>query len=89
MKIDPIQAQSAPKTVLRTKVEALEAAFLAEMLRHSGLGEQESRFGGGIGETQVTSFLREAQAKAMVDAGGIGLAEMLMRSMTKGGAENG
>ena len=89
MKIDPIQAQSAPKTVLRTKVEALEAAFLAEMLRHSGLGEQESRFGGGIGETQVTSFLREAQAKAIVDAGGIGLAEMLMRSMTKGGAENG
>ena len=89
MKIDPIQAQSAPKTVLRTKAEALEAAFLAEMLRHSGLGEQESRFGGGIGETQVTSFLREAQAKAIVDAGGIGLAEMLMRSMTKGGAENG
>lgn len=89
MKIDPIQAQSAPKTALRTKAEALEAAFLAEMLRHSGLGEQESRFCGGIGETQVTSFLREAQAKAMVDAGGIGLAEMLMRSMTKGSAENG
>jgi Rod binding domain-containing protein len=89
MKIDPIAAQSAPKAALRTKAEALEAAFLAEMLRHSGLGEQESRFGGGIGETQVTSFLREAQAKAMVNAGGIGLAELLLRSMVKQGGDRG
>ena len=89
MKIDPIQAQSAPKTVLRTKVEALEAAFLAEMLRHSGLGEQQNTFGGGIGETQFASFLREAQAKAMVDAGGIGLAEMLMRSLAQRGGNDG
>lgn len=89
MQIDPIPVPSAPKTALRAKAEALEAAFLAEMLRHTGLGEQESRFGGGIGETQVTSFLREAQAKAMVDAGGIGLAEMLMRSMAKHGGDRG
>lgn len=89
MQIEPVSAQSAPKPMLRSKAEALEAAFLAEMLRHTGLGEQASSFGGGIGETQMASFLREAQAKAMVTAGGVGLAEMLLRSMAERGGQRG
>ena len=62
----------------------LEAAFLSEMLKAAKLGETPQEFGGGIGEDQFASFMRDAQARAMVDAGGIGLAEQLFKSLTKG-----
>ncbi len=62
---------------LRNAAVALEASFLAEMLKSAGLGAESSAFGGGIGEEQFSSFLREAQAKEMAQAGGIGLAESL------------
>lgn len=61
--------------------QKLEATFLAEMLKSAGMGAQEGAFGGGIGEEQFTSFLRDAQAEAMVFAGGIGLAESLFNAM--------
>lgn len=74
---------------LRERAEALESAFLAEMLRHAGLGSGPGEgfstlrgpFGGGIGEEQFGSFLREAMAQQMVRAGGIGLTESLLRAM--------
>ena len=74
---------------LRERAEALESAFLAEMLRHSGLGSGPGEgfstlrgpFGGGIGEEQFGSFLREAMAQQMVRTGGIGLTESLLRAM--------
>lgn len=69
------------KTDLFAKARELETAFLSEMLGHAGLGETQGSFGGGIGEAQFSSFLRQEQAKAMVDAGGIGLAEMIFRSL--------
>ena len=59
----------------------MEGAFLAEMLSHAGLGKSSDSFGGGIGEEQYASFLRDAQAKEMVKQGGIGLAEMLFESL--------
>lgn len=74
---------------LRRKAQELEAAFLAEMLAYAGLDSAEGEFSGGVGEQQFASFLREAQAKAIVDRGGIGLAETLYRSMVKGEGENG
>ena len=74
---------------LRERAEALEAAFLAEMLRHAGLGSGPGEgfgtlrgpFGGGIGEEQFGSFLRQAMAGQMVQAGGIGLTESLLRAL--------
>ena len=65
------------------KAKALEAAFLSEMLSHAGLQPAEGPFSGGIGEEQFASFLREAQAKSIVDHGGIGLAEQLFQSLVK------
>lgn len=62
----------------------LESAFLSEMLAHAGLGKVSDSFGGGIGEEQFSSFLRKEQADAMVQKGGIGLAESLFRAMTEG-----
>ncbi|MBP9182654.1 MAG: rod-binding protein [Fuscovulum sp.] len=72
---------------LMDRAKDLEAAFLAEMLGHAGLdADGGSGFGGGIGEEQFASFLRQEQARLMVDRGGIGLAEALFRAM--GGTGN-
>ena len=60
---------------------SLEASFLALMLEDAGVGAVPSAFGGGPGEAHFASFLREAQARGMVEAGGIGLAESLFDAM--------
>jgi Rod binding domain-containing protein len=65
------------------KAQELEAAFLAEMLAHAGLGEMQGAFGGGEGEAHFTSFLRQEQARLMVEQGGIGLAELIFRTMSE------
>lgn len=66
---------------LREAAGKLEATFLAEMLKSAGFGADQSAFGGGTGEEQFQSFLRDAQAEAMVAAGGIGLAEALFEAL--------
>lgn len=66
--------------------QAMEASFLSMMLEDAGVGEVPDAFGGGAGEEHFASFLREAQAKEMVEAGGIGLAESLFEAM-KGRAD--
>ena len=71
------------REVLMDKAQELEASFLAEMLGHSGLGELQEGFGGGAGEDQFASFLRQEQARLMVEGGGIGLAELIFNSMVE------
>jgi Rod binding domain-containing protein len=66
---------------LREAANQLEATFLAEMLKSAGFGDPRESYGGGIGEDQFSSFLRDAQAENMVKAGGIGLAEALFEAM--------
>lgn len=78
---------SRPKSdpdALRQLAQQMEAGFLSEMLGAAGLGESRESFGGGIGEDQFGSFLRDEQATAMVRAGGIGLAESLFHALTEG-----
>lgn len=65
------------------KSKALEASFLSEMLKSAGLGKSRDEFGGGVGEDQYSSLLATEQAKAMVEAGGIGLAESIYRSLAE------
>lgn len=80
--ISPIQTSTPqPPDPLRVKAAQLETAFLSEMLSHAGLGAMSGEFSGGIGEEQFASFARQEQAAAMVDRGGIGLAESLFRAM--------
>lgn len=69
---------------LWAKAQEFEACFLAEMLAHAGLGSGENGFSGGFAEAQFSSFLGEAQARLLVEKGGLGLAENLYRAM--GGA---
>jgi peptidoglycan hydrolase FlgJ len=86
MRIGPeaLNATQPSKTdALRRQAKALEAAFLSEMLSHTGLDAASDNFGGGIGEDQFGSFLREEQAKLMVERGGIGLGESLFRALTE------
>lgn len=86
--IDAISSTQLPQhqrterdQALWSAAQKLEATFLAEMLKSSGLGEVNDSFGGGIGEEQFASFLRGAQADNMVQAGGIGLAESIFQSL--------
>lgn len=66
---------------IRDAAIKLEATFLSEMLKSAGVGESAKTFGGGVGEDQFSSFLRDAQAMEMANAGGIGLADALYKSM--------
>lgn len=66
---------------MREAADAFEAMFLSQMLESAGLGKSPEGFGGGVGEEQFSSFLIDEQAKAMVKAGGIGLAETIFNAM--------
>lgn len=78
----PQQPQATPMEArLRASAEALETSFLSEMLKAAGFGAARDAMGGGAGEDQFSSFLREAQAREMAKAGGIGLAEHLFEAL--------
>jgi len=66
---------------LREAAQKLETTFLSEMLKSTGFGTVSSAFGGGVGEEQFSSFLRDAQAQELTKAGGIGLAEAIFEAM--------
>lgn len=84
MDISPIATQPPERQQkLMQKAEELEATFLSEMLAHSGLGEMQGAFGGGQGEAQFSSFLRQEQARLIVESGGLGLAELIFNSMAR------
>lgn len=81
---------AAPRddAALRRAAEAFEAGFLAEMLSFAGLGKTPEGFGGGHGEDAFASLLVREQARLMVKAGGIGIAETVFRALAarEGGA---
>ena len=76
------------RTGLRAAAEALEATFIDEMLKHAGVGKTPEGFGGGVGEDQFAGFLRRAQAEKIAAQGGIGLAEQIIKSMTRNGGQD-
>lgn len=84
--LPPVSAPALPPGLqkdgqLRAAAVQLEATFLAEMLKSAGFGAPRETFGGGAGEDQFGSFLREAQALELAKAGGIGLAEALFEAL--------
>ncbi len=89
MSIKPIPSVPVPHIPparaadMMTRAKELEALFLSEMLGQAGLGAMGGEFGGGIGEEQFTSFLRNERAQAIVRSGGIGLSEQLFHAMAK------
>ncbi len=73
--------RTGPDRAVWNAAQELEVSFLSEMLKAAGFGEAREAFGGGAGEEQFSSFLREAQAREMVKAGGIGLAEQFFQAL--------
>jgi len=71
---------------LKQAAQDLEAAFLSVMLKEASFGVTPETMGGGVGEDQFASFLRDAHAKTLVENGGIGLAEALFHAL-KGDAD--
>ena len=60
---------------------ALEAEFLAEMLKSAGVGKSPADFNGGAGEAQYESIFSRAQAERIAKSGGIGLAEIFFNAL--------
>lgn len=77
----PIAKEPDPK--LMEVARQLEASFLAEMLKSAGVGETREALGGGAGEDHFSSFLVQEYAEATVQAGGLGLAESIYRSLVQ------
>ena len=77
----PLVEREARDNNLRRVAVQLETGFLAEMLKSTGLGSSRDGMNGGVGEDQFNSFLVRAQAEQISRNGGIGLAEMLFRSL--------
>ena len=84
----PLAGAQADLALMRRKAEELESAFLSVMLGHAGVGRPLAEMGGGSGEAQFASLLRDAQAEAIVARGGIGLAEAIFEALVRR-AENG
>ena len=78
-----IKPETTPASdiALREAAQALEATFLAEMLKSAGFGKARESFGGGAGEDHFASFMIQEQAKQIVASGGIGLAEQLFTAL--------
>lgn len=78
MHLPPLTDRQA---ALHTQAARLETAFLSQMLANAGLDRATESMGGGADAAQFASFLRDAQAEAMVRAGGLGLTESLFRAL--------
>ena len=73
---------TARDPALWAAAQKMEAAFLAEMLKGAGLdAARGGPGGGGAGEEQFSSFLREEHARALVARGGLGLSESLYHAL--------
>ena len=58
-----------------------EAAFIAEMLRHTGVGKMQDGFNGGAGEAAFSNFLTQAYAEKVSQNGAFRLADKIYESM--------
>lgn len=84
MMIGSTPAPSQPGHVerLRRQAEELEGMFLHTLVKQMFSGiETEGTFGGGFGEETWRSMQAEQLAQSMAEAGGIGLADHLLRDL--------
>ena len=78
-------AQPPTDARIRSAATALEARFLSEMLKAARVGGPRESFGGGAGEAQFASFMLDAYAEKLAEAGGIGLADRIVSAMVERG----
>lgn len=80
----PSRPADAVSDETRRIAQEFEAMFLAEMLApvFEGL-DTEGLGGGGMGEQVFRPMLIEHYAKAIAQSGGVGLADSVMRELTR------
>lgn len=83
--LNPENTEIVQKKKLRDAASEMEAGFLSEMLKHTGISENKSDFSGGIGESQFSSFLRNEYAKSIEETKKLGISENIFDSMVKRG----
>jgi flagellar protein FlgJ len=86
--LSPTQGRTAPTgkpDPARVVAERFETAFLAEMLKHTGINKTSEVTGGGAGEDAFSSFLTQEYARLITERGGIGLAEQIFNAIEQKG----
>ncbi len=77
-------SEAAKRAEIDRTAKKFEASFLNIMMQQMFDGVQTAApFGGGPGEEMFKSFMTDAMANKMVQAGGIGLASTVSREMLK------
>ncbi len=84
-KVDIPANTPAENPRLRAEAERFEAAFLAEMLRHSGLGRMPDSFNGGAGEAAFAGSLVQEYASRIAATGTLGIAEQIYNTLVERG----
>ena len=74
----------ADKAALKAVAKDFEAAFIAQMLTHSGLAESLTS-GEGKMASAFGSFYVEQLAERMADQGGIGMADSIYKQLERYG----
>lgn len=75
--VNKTAATGAEDPELWRTAKAFETAFMAEMLKYSGLAETSESFSGGYGEDAFKSFMIEAYAESLTDSDALGLAKSI------------
>ena len=65
---------------------ALEATFLAEMMKAAKIGAPRDTFGGGIGEEQFSTLLVDEYARGLAGRTDTGLSEAIYRGLVSKGS---
>lgn len=73
----------AREAVMRHAAREFEAVFLAEMLKHAGLGRMRDGLNGGPGEAAFTGMLTQEYAKEITRSRSLGLAEKVLDAMRR------
>jgi len=80
----PNLAKTADVNQVRKTAEDFEAVFLAQMFKPMFEGiESDGPFGGGQAENMWRSLMVEEYGKSVARAGGIGIADAVMKEMLK------
>lgn len=79
-------APDASEAAARRTALDFEAAFLAEMLKHTGINRTPETGGGGAGEDAFASFLTGEYARLIAERGGVGLAEQIFNAIHQKGS---
>lgn len=81
--LDDVRQQPASEAAMRAAAQKFEASFLAEMLKHTGIGKMPEGFNGGHGEAAFSDYLVHEYADSIASSKSIGLADQIYRALAE------